>query len=103
MATVKRMTKSQIMSELSDKMGLSKKEVSTVFEELKCLVKRELGKRGRGEFVVPDMFALKVRRVPAQKNKKFRNPATGEVVVRDVPASKKLRATPLKKLKEIVL
>ena len=34
---------------------------------------------------------------------KFRNPATGEVVVRDVPKSRKLRSTPVKALKDLVL
>ena len=75
-----------------------------MFEALRDVVKRELGKRGPGEFVLPEIaLKLKVRKVPAQKAKQFRNPATGEIIVRDVPASKKLRATPLKKLKELVL
>ncbi len=103
MATAKRMTKAQIMSELADKTGLSKKQVNIVFDGLKDLMKRELGKRGPGEFVIPDMLKLRVRKVPAQKNKEFRNPATGAITVKDVPASKKLRATPLKKLKDMVL
>lgn len=104
MATnAKRLTKAQIIAELSDKSGLTKKDVNTVFESLRELIKRELGNRGPGEFVIPDLLKLKVRKIPAQKNRKFRNPQTGEVVVKNVPASKKLRATPLKKLKELVL
>lgn len=100
----KRMTKAQIVSELADRTGLSKKDINGVLEALREVVKRELGKRGPGEFVVPELaLKLKVREVQAQKGKKFRNPATGEIIIRDVPASKKLRATPLKKLKELVL
>lgn len=99
----KRMTKAQIVTELADKSGLTKKQVQGVFDNLRDVIKRELGKRGPGEFVIPDMLKLKVRKVPAQKNKQFRNPATGEIITRDVPASKKLRSTPLKKLKELVL
>lgn len=100
----KRMTKAQIVTELAERTGLSKKDINTVFESLRDVVKRELGKRGPGEFIVPEVaLKLKVRKVAAQKAKKFRNPATGEVIIRDVPASKKLRATPLKKLKELVL
>ena len=103
-ANAKRMTKAQVISDLSDKTGLSKKEVSLVFDHLREIVKRELGRRGPGEFVIPEVaLKLKVRKVPAQKNKQFRNPATGETITKDVPASKKLRATPLKKLKELVL
>ena len=100
----KRMTKAQIVGELADRTGLSKKDINGVLEALRDVVKRELGKRGLGEFVVPELaLKLKVRQVKAQKGKKFRNPATGEIIIRDVPASKKLRATPLKKLKELVL
>ncbi len=100
----KRMTKAQIVGELADRSGLSKKDINAVLEALRDIIKRELGKRGPGEFVVPEIaLKLKVRQVKAQKGKKFRNPATGEVIIRDVPASKKLRATPLKKLKELVL
>ncbi|MEM7447764.1 MAG: HU family DNA-binding protein [Myxococcota bacterium] len=101
--TAKKMTKAQIMSELAEKTGLTKKQVGSVFEELRTVIKRELGRRGPGEFVMPDLVKLKVRKTKAQKNKQFRNPATGEVLVRDVPASKKLRSTPLKKLKDLVL
>lgn len=103
MATAKRLTKAQIIAELSDKSGLTKKDVTGVFEGLRELIKRELGSRGPGEFVIPDLLKLKVRKIPAQKNRKFRNPQTGEVVIKNVPASKKLRASPLKKLKELVL
>lgn len=103
-ATAKRMTKAQVIGDLSEKSGLSKKEVSLVFDQLRELVKRELGRRGPGEFVIPEIsLKLKVRKVAAQKNKKIRNPATGEISFRDIPAQKKLRATPLKKLKELVL
>ena len=103
MATGKRMTKAQIMSELSDKTGLTKREVAAVFDGLRELIKQQLGSRGPGEFVLPDLVKLKLKSVPAAKNKKFRNPGTGEIFYKDVEASKKLRATPLKKLKDLVL
>ena len=37
------------------------------------------------------------------KGAKVRIPSTGEIIIKDIPASKKLRATPLKKLKDLVL
>ncbi|MEM9194233.1 MAG: HU family DNA-binding protein [Myxococcota bacterium] len=103
-AKPKRMTKAQVIADISERTELSKKEINGVFEALRDVVKRELGRRGPGEFVIPEV-ALKLRLVkkPARKNAKFRNPQTGEVVIKDVPASKKVRATPLKKLKELVL
>jgi nucleoid DNA-binding protein len=103
MAAGKRMTKAAIITELSERTELTKKQVTSVFEGMQAMIKRELGRRGPGEFVIPDLLKLKVRKTPAQKNKKFRNPATGEIITKDVPASKKLRSTPLKKLKDLVL
>jgi nucleoid DNA-binding protein len=103
MATGKRMTKAAIMSELAERTDLTKKQVASVFDALNAMIKRELGRRGPGEFVIPDMLKLKVRKQPARKNAKVRIPSTGEVIVKDIPAKKKLRATPLKKLKDLVL
>jgi nucleoid DNA-binding protein len=104
-AQKKRMTKSQIVGELADKTNMSKKDIALVFEGLRDLIKRELGSRGPGEFVVPEVnLKLKLRKTPAQKGRKFPVPGKpGEFVIRDVPAGKKLRATALKKLKEMVL
>ncbi len=101
--TGKRMTKAAIITELADRTELTKKQVAAVFEGLQAMIKRELGRRGPGEFVIPDMLKLKVRKVEARKGAKVRIPSTGEVIVKDIPASKKLRATPLKKLKDLVL
>jgi nucleoid DNA-binding protein len=104
MTTSKRMTKAQIMSEVADKSGLSKKEISNVFDALRELVKKELGRRGPGEFVIPDLIKLKVRKIPAKPARMGRNPATGEeMMLPPKAASKKIRATPLKKLKDMVL
>ena len=97
------MTKAAIMGELADKTGMTKKQVGAVLEALLGVIKRELGRRGPGEFVIPDMLKLKVRKVAARKGAKVRIPSTGEIIIKDIPASKKLRATPLKKLKDLVL
>ena len=102
-STGKRMTKAAIMSELADKTGMTKKQVMSVFEALQGVIKRELGRRGPGEFIIPDMLKLKVRKSAARKGAKVRIPSTGEIIIKDIPASKKLRATPLKKLKDLVL
>lgn len=103
MAQGKRMTKAQIVGELSDKTGLTKKEVGAVFEELRTMIKRELGRRGPGEFVVPDLLKLRVKTIPARKERKGIDPFTKEERVFPArPAQKKVRATPLKKLKDLV-
>jgi len=102
-AAAKKMTKAQVLGELADKTGLSRKQVGEVFEALRGLMKRELGKRGPEQFEIPGIVRLKIRKTEARKGVKFRNPATGETVVRDVPASRKLKALPVKGLKDLVL
>ena len=67
MATGKRMTKAALMSELAERTDMTKKQVATVFDALQGIIKRELGRRGPGEFVIPDMLKLKVRKVPARQ------------------------------------
>ena len=101
---VKRMTKAQIIGELADRTELSKRDVTRVLDELKELVKRELTGRGRpGEFVVPDLLKLTVKKVPVRKARLVKNNFTGEMVQSPArPASKKVRAAPLKKLKDLV-
>ena len=99
----KRMTKSQIVGELSEKTGLAKKEITAVFEGLRDLVKRELGKKGPGEFVIPDLLKLRIRNVPARKERKGIDPFTKqERMFPAKPAQRKVRATALKKLKDLI-
>ncbi len=102
-AAQKRLTKAQIVAEISEKTELSKKDVAKVFEGLKDLVKRELGKKGPGEFVIPDLIKLKVRKIPARAARKGIDPFTKqEKTFPAKPASKKVRASALKKLKDLV-
>ena len=117
MAAAKRMTKAQIIGELSEKTGLTKREVGAVFEGLKDVIKRELGKRSQWlerekegkvvskykDFVIPDLVKLKLTEVPARKNVKVRNPGTKEEVIKSFPKTTKLRAAPVKKLKDLMV
>jgi nucleoid DNA-binding protein len=100
---LKKLTKAQVLTELVERTGLTRKQISELFEALRDLMKRELGKRGPEQFEIPGIVRFKVRRTEAQKGKKFRNPQTGEIVTKDVPASRKLRAVPVKALKDLVL
>ena len=69
-----KMTKSQIMSELAAKTGLSKKDTNMFVE---TLVNMALTQVKNGEFVIPGIGKLvKVKR-PARVG---RNPATGESI-----------------------
>ncbi len=91
------------MAALAEQSGLPKKAVVEVFGAMSELIKRELGKKGPGEFVVPDLLKLKLRAVPATPKRKGINPFTKqEVTFAAKPATKKIRALPLKKLKDMV-
>ena len=104
MATAKRMSKAQIITELAEKTGLSKKDIQNVFAALLELIEREIGKRGPGEFVIPDIIKMKVKQIAARKERKGIDPFTKEERIFPAkPASSKVRATPLKRLKDLVI
>lgn len=96
-------TKSEIMTLLAETTGLSKKDVSNVFNSMADLVSKDVGKKGCGLFTVPGL--LKIRRVtkPATKARKGINPFTGEeVMFKAKPARNVVKIRPLKALKDMV-
>jgi nucleoid DNA-binding protein len=96
-------SKGEIFTKLATKTGLSKKQISTVFESLTELIGGELGKKGPGLFVVPGLLKLKVVRKPATKAKTGINPFTKEpMTYKAKPARNVVKALPLKSLKEMV-
>ncbi len=104
MAAAKRMTKAQVINDLAEQSEIDKKSVNRMFDSLTELIKKQLGSRGPGEFVIPGLLKLKTVKRPAQPAREIRNPATGEkMMAPPKPASKKVRATPLKALKDMVL
>jgi len=99
----KRMTKAQVVAELADATELDKKSVNRVFESLQELTRRQLSARGPGEFVVPGLVKLRAVKKPATKERQGINPFTKEpITIAAKPASKKVRATALKALKDLV-
>ncbi len=102
MAGAKRLTKAQVISEIAESSELDKKSVARVFEGLVELVKKEL-KKQNGEFVIPDLLKLKTVRKPATKDRPGINPFTKQpITIKGKPASKKIRASALKKLKDLI-
>ncbi len=103
MAGAKRLTKAQVISELSEATELDKKSVARVFDKLQELIKKQLGSRGPGEFVIPGLLKLKAVKKPATKDREGINPFTKEkTIFKGKPASKKVRATALKALKDLI-
>ena len=97
-------TKSQILGDIAEETGLTKKEVAAVLDALADQALRHLKKKGSGEFTIPSL-GLKLRRVikPARKARPGVNPFTGEeIMIKAKPATTSVRATPLKALKDAV-
>jgi nucleoid DNA-binding protein len=104
-AKTKSMTKSAIYAELAHVTGLSRKQVGSVLDALtEELIKRELGKKGPGVFVLPGLLKLKRIRKEATKKQVKPNPfKPGEMMeVKAKPARNIIKAQPLKSLKEMV-
>jgi len=99
-----RQTKSQILQEIAESTGLTKKDVAAVFANLGELVQRHMQKRGSGEFQIPDT-GVKIRRTkrPARKARMGRNPATGEEIkISAKPAQTVVKVLALKALKDTI-
>src|SRR2546422_784462 len=90
-------TKSAVVNSLAERTGLSRKEVSALFDALAEAIAKELGKKGPGVFVVPGLLKLKVVRKPATKEREGVNPFTGEkTIFKAKPARNVVKAIPLK-------
>jgi DNA-binding protein HU-beta len=94
-------TKSEILASISKDTDLSRKQVSAVFDSLSAVIRKSL--RGHGIVTLPGLLKLKVVKKPASKAREGVNPFTGEkMTFKAKPASKKVRALPLKNLKAMV-
>jgi nucleoid DNA-binding protein len=99
-----RQTKTQIVTNLSETTGLTKKDVSNVLSALGSMVESHMKRRGSGEFTIPEA-GVKIRRVkkPARKARMGRNPATGEEIkIAAKPAQTVVKVTALKALKDMI-
>lgn len=102
-ASPKAMSKTEVLNALAESTGLAKKEVSTVLDELANLISEQLGGKGPGVFSVPGLMKLKAVHKPAVKARKGINPFTGEEqMFKAKPASKTVKITALKKLKDSI-
>jgi nucleoid DNA-binding protein len=96
-------TKSQIIGQIADKTGLTRKDVGAVFDNLNAIIKRNIGRRGPGEFTLPGLVKVRVVKKPATKSRKGINPFTGEeMVFKAKPARKAVKVTALKGLKDML-
>lgn len=103
-AVKEKYSKSQILNHLAEKSELSRKQVSSVLDELGDLIEAHISKRGCGEFVMPGLLKIATVKKPARKARKGINPFTGEeTTFAAKPASVQVKIRPLKKLKEMAV
>lgn len=99
----KKLTKAQVVAELATTLSLDKKTVTKMFEALSELIKKQLGSKGPGEFVIPGLVKLRAVKKPATKDRQGINPFTKQpMIIKGKPASKKVRASAVKALKDTV-
>lgn len=100
----KPMSKTELLTSLSESTGLTKKDVSTVLDELGVLIEKSLGKKGPGVFNLPGLLKIQVQRKPATKATMKPNPfKKGEMMqVAAKPARNVVKVRPLKALKDMV-
>jgi nucleoid DNA-binding protein len=95
-------TKSEVFGTLADGAGVTRKQVTAVFDGLAGIMKKDL--RGPGVFVVPGLMKVTVARKPAVKAHQRPDPFhPGELMmVKAKPARKVVKVRPLKNLKAMV-
>ena len=97
----KGMTASAAYSAVAETTGLKAKDVKGIMEGIVAVAAGELKKNG--SFKLAGALNLKLKKKPATPARKGVNPFTKEpCVFKAKPASKTVRALPMKKLKEMV-
>lgn len=95
-------TKSRVLTHIAESTGLTKRDVTSVLDELTDLINRHIKKRGAGQFTMPGLLKIKTIRKPATKARKGTNPFTGEpTVFQAKPARTIVKVQPLKNLKDM--
>merc|ERR1712111_79359 len=96
-----KMTASGAYSMVAEKTGLKSRQVKEVAEAVIALAATQLKKSGQFKFA--GALNMKLKKKPAQAARKGVNPFTKEpCVFKAKPASKTVRALPMKKFKEMV-
>lgn len=93
-------SKSEVIAELADSTGLSKKQIKDVFDALVKQIEKHLGKKGSGAYVIPNLVKIRVAHKPATKPRKMINMRTGEeMMTKAKPACNVIKVRALKTLK----
>jgi len=105
-AIKEKMTKSQLFANLAESTGLSKAEITSVFDSLEVLIAGSVQKNGFGEFTLPGLLKITTKNIPAKPARKgVPNPfKPGELMdTKAKPATRQVKVRPLKKLKDYAI
>lgn len=95
------MAKSAVLQHIANNVGITRKQVAQVMEELSGVVAAHVNKKAPGQFVLPGLLKITVVRKPAQKGGKKVMMMGREVVTKSKPARNVVRIRALKKLKDM--
>jgi nucleoid DNA-binding protein len=99
----KRMSKTQFVTTLAEKSGLSKKQATTALDTINGIVAQQLGRRGPGEVLIPGLLKLNIVDKPATRKHEGVNPFTKEPMTYKAKAARKvIKVRPLKALKDAI-
>jgi nucleoid DNA-binding protein len=95
------LTKSALINLIAEENEIPRKTAAGVYATLENLFLGSVHPRGVGEFVLPGLLKVNLRKVPARKaGALVRNPATGEMVKAAAkPASVRVKIRALSKLR----
>jgi hypothetical protein len=100
----KPLSKQALFGELAQLAGLSEKQIEDVFDGLKKILERELGKQGPGVVLLGDLLELVALHKPAMRARTGPNPfVPGETITFPAkPARTTIKARCLKALLDLV-
>lgn len=97
-------SKTEVLQNISEATGLSKKDVAAVFDALTAEIEKNIAKKGGpGMFAIPGLAKIVIKNKPAMPRRQVRKPGTNEMVWAEArPASRGVKVRPLKGLKDMV-
>jgi len=93
--------KTSLNVHLAEQAGVEPKAAKAVVAALEATILASVNKKGLGEFTLPGLLKITAINVPAKKKRMGKDPFTGEErMFAAKPASMKIKARALKKLKD---
>lgn len=97
-------TKSALAAHLATQTGVEPKSVKAVLAALEATILGAVHKKGHGEFTLPGLLKIGAQQIPAKKKRFGKDPFSGEERWFPAkPASVRIKARALKKLKDAAL